>query len=124
MSFTQSLVMAVPAGRQAVCNSLMEACFRGRNTFSVPIRDKTTLARVAYAAHSYDDELITFFTGGAAPAGVNLVRLQQYGFATIAAARTAAGYIRTKVMANRASVANLKAHLDAQGWELEPSVRP
>lgn len=120
MSWTQSLTMAVPAARQEICNRLMEAAFRGPNTFAIPIRDKVTLAHVAYAAHTYDDELITFFTGGAPPSGLTLARLQAHGFATVAAARTAAGYIRTKVVADRQSLKNIREHLDAQGWEIEP----
>lgn len=119
--FTQSLAMAVPAIRQEICNRLMEAAFRGPDTFKIPIRDKVTLATIAYGAHTYDDELITFFGGGAAPAGVNLARLQEYGFATVTAARTAAGYIRAKVMQDRNSYANMVAHLDEHGWELAPS---
>jgi hypothetical protein len=121
---TQSLAMAVPLASQAACNTLMDACFRGPSTFSVPIRDKVTLVRVAYGAHTYDYELITFFTGGAAPAGITFARLQAYGFATVAAARTTAALIRTKVMADQNSVANIIALLAAQGREIEPWAAP
>ena len=121
MATTQSLGMAVPAIRQAICNTLMEACFRGPNTFSVPLRDKATLLRIAYGAHTYDDELIDFFVAGTTPAGVTLARLQAYGFTTVLEARTTAAFIRHKAMADRNSVANMVAHLAAQGWEIEPS---
>lgn len=119
---TQSLAMAVPVARQTICNDLMEACFRGPNTFTVPIRDIATQTRIGYGAHTYDDELIDFFVNQVTPAGVTLARLQSFGFATVASARTAAGYIRYKVMADRNSVANMVAHLALQGWELEPAV--
>lgn len=117
---TQSLAMAVPVARQAVCNALMEACFRGPNTFTVPIRDKTTLLRIGYGAHTYDDELIDFFLNNVTPAGVTLARLQAFGFSTVAAARTVAGYIRYRPISDRNSVANMVAALALQGWELEP----
>lgn len=68
MATTQSLAMAVPTARQAICNALMEACNRGPNTFSVPIREKVTLLRVGYGAHTYDDELIDFFLNDTIPA--------------------------------------------------------
>lgn len=125
MSWTQSLAMAIPTARQEVCNRLMEAAYRGPNTFAaVRIIDKTTQALVGYAAHTYDDELVTFFTGGAAPAGVTLARLQQFGFTTVAAARTAAGHIHTKVIADRQSVKNIRDLLDEQGWEIERAETP
>ena len=121
---TQSLAMAVPVAQQVVSDNLMEACFRGPNTFRVPIRDKVTLLRIGYGAHTYDDELIDFFLNQVTPAGVTLARLQAFGFATVSAARTAAGLIRYKAMGDRASVANMVAHLAAQGWELEPRGAP
>jgi hypothetical protein len=124
VSYTNSLAMIVPALRQGICNSLMEACFRGPDTFSIPIRDKVSLARTAYAAHTYDDELIEFFVNGTPPAGVTLARLQAYGFATVSAARTAAGYIRYKVMSDRRARANVIARLDELGWEFEPVAAP
>ena len=111
MSWTLSLAMAVPAARQEVCNRLMEAIFRGPDTFAVPIRDKNTLAIVGYAAHTYDDELIAFFADGTIPPGVTLARIQQFGFATGASARTAAGYIRHRAITGRNAMANLKARL-------------
>ena len=120
---TQSLCMAVPVAQQVVCNNLMEACFRGPNTFTVPIRDKTTLLRIGYGAHTYDDELINFFLNQVTPPGVTLARLQAFGFATVSAARTAAGFIRYKPMGDRNSVSNMVAHLAAQGWEFEPGAQ-
>ena len=121
---TQSLAMGVPLASQIACNNLMEACFRGPNTFTVAIRDITTKVRLGYGAHTYDDELVTFFAGGAVPAGVTLARLQAFGFATVSAARTTAALIRTKAMADRNSVTNMIAHLALQGWELEPGIGP
>lgn len=119
---TQSLAMAVSVAQQAVSNNLMEACWRGPNTFAVPIRDKVTLLRIGYGAHTYDDELIDFFLNQVTPAGVTLARLQAFGFATVSAARTAAGLIRYKAMGDRASVANMVAALALQGWEIEPGL--
>ena len=124
MLTTQSLAMAVPVAQQVVSNNLMEACWRGPNTFTVPIRDKTTLLRIAYGAHTYDDELINFFLNQVTPAGVTLARLQAFGFATVSAARTAASLIRYKPMGDQASVVNMVAHLALQGWELEPGITP
>lgn len=121
MSWTQSLAMAVPVARQEVCDRLMEALRRGPGTFRRVIRDKVTLATVAYAAHTYDDELVELFINQTVPPGITLARLQQFGFATAAEARTAAGYIRFKVVSNRSALANLKARLDEEGWELEPA---
>lgn len=120
MSWLNSLAMAVPATRREICNRLMAACFRGPDTFKVAIRDKVTLAIVGYAAHTYDDELIDFFLNGTVPAGVTLARLQQFGFATAAEARTAASYIRYRYLDSRDARANLKARLDQEGWELAP----
>lgn len=120
MTFAQSLAMAVPAARQAACNALMEALGRGPDTFSIPIRDKVTLARVAYAAHAYDDDLIDLFVNQIVPPGVTLARLQSFGFATVAAARSAAGFIRFKVVNDRNALANVAARLDQDGWEIEP----
>jgi hypothetical protein len=121
MSWTQSLAMIVPAARQEVCNRLMEALGRGPSTFAAPIRDKATLARVAYAAHTYDDALAASLTAvpQTLPPGVTLADLQAHGF-TASTARTAVGHIRFKVVANRQAVANLKARLDELGWEREP----
>lgn len=121
MSYALSLAMAVPAARREVCNRLMEALGRGPATFSQPIRDKVTLVVVAYAAHSYDDELIDLFANQVVPQGVTLARLQQFGFATVAEARTAAGYIRYRMMTGRNARANLIARLDQEGWELVPA---
>ena len=121
---TQSLAMAVPVAQQVVSNNLMEACWRGPNTFRVPIRNIATQVRIAYGAHTYDDELIDFFLNQVTPAGVTLARLQAYGFATVAAARAAASLIRYKPMGDRNSVANMVAALALQGWEIEPVVGP
>ena len=124
MLTTQSLAMAVPVAQQVASNNLMEVCWRGPNTFRVPIRDKTTLVRIAYGAHTYDDELIDFFLNNVTPAGVTLARLQAFGFATVAAARAAASLIRYKPMGDRNSVANMVAALALQGWEIEPVPGP
>ena len=124
MTWLNSLAMAVPEARKEECDRLMEACFRGPNTFSRPIRDKVTLQRVAYAAHTYDDDLIAFFENGTPPPGVTLARLQQYGFPTALSARTAAGYIRHRYIQSREAIQNLKARLDQEGWELEPAEIP
>lgn len=121
MTWANSLAMAVPAVRQEICNRLMEACFRGPDTFKVAIRDKVTLQVVAYAAHTYDDELIAFFLNGTVPAGITLARLQQFGFATPTEARTAAGYIRYRYIVSRDALANLKTRLDQEGWEIVPA---
>lgn len=120
MSFTKSLAMAVPAARQEECNRLMVALKRGPNTFSRPIRDKVTLLRVAYAAHTYDDELATALETLTLPPGVTLADLQAHGFATAAIARTAVGFIRFRAIESREARANLRARLDELGWELEP----
>lgn len=119
-----SLAMAVPAARQDVCNRLMEALFRGPNTFRRAIRDKVTLAIVGYAAHSYDDVLIDLLVHQIVPQGVTLARLQQFGFATAADARTAVGYIRYRMITGRNARANLIARLDQEGWELVPASAP
>lgn len=123
MSFGKSLAMAVPAVRRDECNRLMEACFRGPDTFSRAIRDKATLAVVGYTAHTYDDELLEFFLYGTVPAGVTLARLQEYGFATASAARTAAGYIRFRALDGRQAKQNLIDRLAEEGWELAPEVK-
>jgi hypothetical protein len=119
MTFINSLAMAVPDIRREVCNRLMEALGRGPGTFSVPIRDKVTLVRVAWAAHTYDDELADSLVSQTLPPGVTLETLQAYGFATLGAAATAAGYIRYKVINNRRAVRNLIDRLDEEGWEIE-----
>lgn len=121
MTWLNSLAMAVPAARREECNRLMEACFRGPDTFNRPIRDKVTLQIVGYCAHTYDDDLIAFFLNGTVPPGVTLARIQQFGFPTANAARTAAGYIRHKYVANRDALKNLKERLDQEGWELVPA---
>ena len=125
MSELQSLVMAIPAARQDVCNKLMEALGRGPNTFSRPVRDKVTLARVAYVAHSYDDDLATSLTNSpqTLPPGSTLADLQAFGF-TAATAKTAIGYVRFKVMPDRNAKANAIARLDQEGWEFEPGPLP
>lgn len=120
MNTINSLVMGVPVARQDICNRLMEACNRGPNTFATPFRDKATLQLVGYLAHTYDDELIDFFVNGVTPPGITLPMLQQYGFATAAAARTAAGYIRHRAVADEAPMDNVATLLDTQGWELVP----
>lgn len=111
--------MAVPAARKEECDRLMEALKRGPNTFSVPIRDKVTLARVAYGAHTYDDELATALETLTLPPDVTLADLQAYGFIA-QTARDAVGRIRFKVVADRQARQNIKARLDAEGWEIEP----
>jgi hypothetical protein len=57
MTWYNSLAMICPAAQQDACNRLMLAIGRGPNTFSRRIRDKVTLALVAFGAHTYDDEL-------------------------------------------------------------------
>ncbi len=125
MTYDNSLAMICLAANKAECDRLMVALRRGPNSFSVPIRDKVTLLRVAYAAHTYDDDLADALAADpqVLPAGVVLSDLQAEGF-TAATARTAVGKIRFRVLASRAAAANVKARLDAEGWEIEPSAMP
>ncbi len=121
MTYNNSLAMICLAANKVECDKLMVALQRGPNTFSVPIRDKVTLARVAYGAHTYDDDLADALQADpqVLPVGVVLADLQAQGF-TAATARTAVGKIKYRVLGSRASVANFKARLDAEGWEIEP----
>ena len=117
-----SLAMICLAANKAECDKLMVALNRGPNTFSVPIRDKVTLLRTAYCAHTYDDDLADSLTAvpQVLPPGVVLADLQAEGF-TAATARAAVGKIKFRVLTGRASIANVKARLDLEGWEFEPS---
>ncbi len=121
MTRDNSLAMICLAANKAECDRLMLALGRGPNTFTTPIRDKVTLARVAYAAHTYDDDLADALSADpqVLPAGVVLADLQAQGF-TGTTARAAVGKIKFRVLASRQAVANVKARLDAEGWELEP----
>jgi hypothetical protein len=119
MTWVNSLAMICLAADQAECNRLMLACKRGPATFSVPIRDKTTLVRVAYGAHTYDDALADALVATALPVGVSLADLTANGF-TATSARAAVAKIKFKVVANQQAVANIKARLDQEGWEIEP----
>lgn len=121
MTWLNSLAMICLAADKAECDKLMVALKRGPNTFSVPIRDKITLLRVAYAAHTYDDDLADALTANPPilPVGVVLADLQAQGFTAITA-KAAVAKIRFRVLASRQSVANVTARLDAEGWEFEP----
>ncbi len=123
MTFNSSLAMIVLAANKAECDRLMVALKRGPNTFSIPIRDKATLARVAYAAHTYDDDLADAMSADpqVLPPGVVLADLQAEGF-TAATARTAVSKIKFRVRANLPPLANVIARLDQEGWEFEPAV--
>lgn len=122
MTRDNSLAMICLAIDKPECDRLMVALKRGPNTFSVPIRDKTTLLRTAFGAHTYDDDLADSFQAApqVLPPGVVLADLQAEAF-TAASARLTVAKIRYRVLAGRASVANFKARLDAENWELEPA---
>jgi len=121
MTWNNSLAMLCLAADQTECNRLMVACKRGPNTFSVPIRDKVTLARVAYGAHGYDDDLADALVAAVLPAGVVLADLTANNF-TAVTARAAVAKIKYKIVSNRQSIINIKSRLDDEGWELEPPV--
>jgi hypothetical protein len=124
MTWYNSLAMICPAAQQDACNRLMLAIGRGPNTFSRRIRDKVTLALVAFGAHTYDDELADCLNTQTLPAGITIADLQAQGFATAFAARQTVAFIKYAVITDRQAIINIRNRLDIEGWELEPGQLP